>query len=153
MTGCTPAGTSRPVTTRRTTPRAERDPAATDGPDRERGRRRSSRARFIDATNPPASNHSYVPDAVAAAERTLARLRGIDAVRARAATVVVTELHRTSRRLGQRQRDLLDVQSVVHLPWDPALDLGGELDVDRFRRGTRTAFLELAAAVSADLVE
>jgi MinD-like ATPase involved in chromosome partitioning or flagellar assembly len=92
-------------------------------------------------------------DAVAGARRTIQRLHGIDPARAGAAVVVVTGVGRLGRRGRPGQVALPTAPHVVQLPWDPALDLGADLDVERWRRATRAAYLELGAAISGDLAD
>ncbi|GAA0710869.1 hypothetical protein [Dactylosporangium roseum] len=87
------------------------------------------------------------PDAVAAAERTLDRLGGIDPSRADTAIVAVTGAGRLGRRAGHRHAVPRNAAHVVRLPWDPGLSGGAGLELDRLRRATRAAFLELAAAI------
>jgi MinD-like ATPase involved in chromosome partitioning or flagellar assembly len=92
------------------------------------------------------------PDALAAAHRTLVRLHGIDAARAGAVVVAVTGAKR-GRRGQSRREPLPHAGPVVHLPWDPSLATGSGLEIDRLRRETRAAYLELAALISEDFAE
>jgi len=88
-------------------------------------------------------------DAVAATTRTFERLRGIDEASAAAAVVAVTGVRGRDRGTGDRRR-AWPVARVVRVPWDPGFHGGGPIDAGRLRRTTRSALLELAAAVSGE---
>lgn len=85
------------------------------------------------------------PDAMASAERTLARVRDIDPARARDAVAAVVALRRRRRRVTPQTL----LARTVNVPWDPGLDGGAPLHIDGLRPRTRAAFLELAAALFA----
>ena len=63
----------------------------------------------------------------------------VNAVRPRAAKV---DLVKVVEHFEQRCRQ------VVVIPFDPHLEEGAEVDLNRLKRGTRAAVLELAAAVA-----
>jgi MinD-like ATPase involved in chromosome partitioning or flagellar assembly len=88
-------------------------------------------------------------DAVAATTRTFERLRGIDEASAAGAVVAVTGVRGRDRGTGDRRR-AWPVARVVRVPWDPGFHGGGPIDAGRLRRTTRSALLELAAAVSVE---
>ena len=90
------------------------------------------------------------PDAIAATQRTLQRLHGIDEARAGTAVVAVTGVRRLGRGGRRDQADVPEAARVVRLPWDASLDAGAAMDPERWRRATRAAFLELAAVISSD---
>jgi putative peptide zinc metalloprotease protein len=53
------------------------------------------------------------------------------------------DLERVERHFAARCR------ACVRIPWDPHLDSGAEADLSQLRRQTRSAYLELAAAIAA----
>jgi MinD-like ATPase involved in chromosome partitioning or flagellar assembly len=98
------------------------------------------------------------PDAMSAAENTLDRLYKIDRALAESAIVAVTGVGRLGR-LGRRdRRDRRDRlgrwrpnERVVRVPWDDALAENGVVDIERLRRPTRAALLELAACLAEEV--
>jgi hypothetical protein len=90
---------------------------------------------------------SLALDAVAAAERTIGRLDGIDAEHARTAVVAQTGVRALSRRRARTRPELTWAGTVVQVPWDAALDDSVGLNMQRWQRPTRAAYLELAAAL------
>jgi hypothetical protein len=86
-------------------------------------------------------------DAVAAAERTMRRLGGVDAEHARTAVVAQTGVRGLGRRRTRSRPDLTWAGKVVQVPWDASLDDGAGLNMQHWQRPTRAAYLELAAAL------
>jgi MinD-like ATPase involved in chromosome partitioning or flagellar assembly len=89
------------------------------------------------------------PDAVAAAEHTLDRLFKIDQSLAESVVVAVTGVGRLGRRdrVGRWRPN----ERVVQIPWDDALADCRVIDIERLRRPTRAAFLELAACLAEEV--
>ncbi|MEJ3747609.1 hypothetical protein WEI85_30505 [Actinomycetes bacterium KLBMP 9797] len=89
------------------------------------------------------------PDAVTAAENTLDRLYKIDRSLGESVVVAVTGVGRLGRRdrLGRWRPN----ERVVQIPWDDALAESGVVDIERLRRPTRAAFLELAACLAEEV--
>ncbi|MCW6010298.1 hypothetical protein K1W54_37980 [Micromonospora sp. CPCC 205371] len=89
------------------------------------------------------------PDAVAAAEHTLDRLFKIDQSLAESVVVAVTGVGRLGRRdrVGRWRPN----ERVVQIPWDDALPAARAIDIDRPRRPTRAALLELAACLAEEV--
>ena len=70
---------------------------------------------------------------------------------ARSAVAVVNGVREKRSRVDLAQVDAhfdARCRAVVHIPWDPHLEAGGEADVDELAPATRDACLELAAAVA-----
>ncbi|MBB4958348.1 hypothetical protein [Micromonospora polyrhachis] len=94
------------------------------------------------------------PDAVAAAGRTLHRVRALDQDRVRNVVFALVDLpgggwrHRWGR--AQPQIPDVDRSTVIDVPWEPTLSAGVPVDLHRMHRRSRAALLRLAAVGCAD---
>ena len=70
----------------------------------------------------------------------------------RSSITVVTEVHRPGRGAADPRQVTAHFaprcRAVVQMPFDPHLEAGAEIDLDRLTHATRLAFLELAATVA-----
>lgn len=70
--------------------------------------------------------------------------------------VVISEYHPGTRKVNMTQlTEHIDarVRAVRVIPFDPHLAEGSEIDLDRLKRGTREAFVDLAALIADDFPE